>query len=116
MPREPFARTIERWRQFLGQVEETGAAIPGMEGKRAELAAMYERALQLVAERAAHQAAMQTATRELQEILEKGRMKLTLLRAGLKEDLGDGNERLAAFGIRPSRKGSRRRKKPASQE
>ncbi len=116
MPREPYAKTVERWRQFLAQVEETGVKVPGPDGKMAELAAMHERAQQLVTERAVLKAAMQTATQELQEILEKGRMKHTVLRLSLKEELGDGNELLVAFGIRPSRKRSQRRKKPVPLE
>lgn len=116
MPRETFATTVEKWRRLLGQLEVSGVRIPEMDGLKTDLAAMYERAHQLVTERAAHQAAMQTATRELQEILEKGRIKLTVLRLGLKQELGETSEQLAAFDIRPHRKGSRRRKKTLSQE
>jgi hypothetical protein len=116
MPRETYATTVEKWRQFLQQVTETGIDIPGAGETRAELEAMYERACQLVAERAAHEAAGQAATRELREILDKGRIKLTFLRNGVTVELGNDSEKLVAYGIRPLRKGSRRRKGPATEE
>ena len=116
MPRETYATTVEAWRQFLQQVAETGVDIPGLTDKRAELEAMYERACQLVTERAAHDAAKQAATRELREILEKGRLKLTLLRNGLTVELGSSNEKLTAYGIQPFRGRPRRRKGPAPEE
>ncbi len=116
MPREPFAQTVEKWRRLLGAVEESGVSIPGMDILKAELASMYERAHQLVTERDAHKAAMQTATQELQEILKKGRIKLSVLRLGLKQELGETSEQLVAFDIRPARKRSRRRKVPVPQD
>jgi hypothetical protein len=65
---------------------------------------------------AAHEAAGQVATRELQDILEKGRIKLTLLRNGLTVELGVDSEKLVAYGIRPFRRRSRRRKGAAPAE
>jgi hypothetical protein len=116
MPRETYATTVEAWRQFLRQVAETGIDIPGLGEKTAELEAMYERAYQLVTERAALDAAKQAATRELQEILEKGRIKFSLLRNGLTVELGSSSEKLTAYGIQPFRGRPRRRKEPAPEE
>lgn len=116
MPREKFADTVEKWGRFVRQVNETGIEIPGTGNVKDELEEMYRRAHQLVLERDAHTAAKQAATRELQEILEKGRIKLTMLRQSLKVHLGYGNEELTAYDIRPSRGRSRRSKKSAPQE
>lgn len=116
MPRESFAETVEAWGKFLRQLDETGVEIPGFAGMKDELDQMYSRAKQLVAERNALEAAKQAATFELQTILEKGRLKHTVLRQNLKAHLGDANEMLTAYGIRPNRGRPKRRKAPAPEE
>jgi DNA-binding protein H-NS len=116
MPRETFAVTIEKWGRFVRHVNETGIEIPGTGSVKDELEEMYRRARQLVQERAALEAASQAATRELQEILEQGRIKHNMLRQSLKVHLGYGNEELTAYDIRPFRGQSRRSKNPASEE
>ena len=55
------------------------------------------------------EAEKQTVTKELQAILEEGRTVATFLRAGLKQSLGERNEKLTQFGIRPFRGRSRRK-------
>ena len=112
MPRESFAATVEAWGRFLRQLDETGVEIPGFAGKKEELEEMYARAKQLVAERNALEAAKQAATHELQTILEKGRLKHTVLRQHLKVHLGDASSMLTAYGIRPNR--GRAKRRPAS--
>jgi hypothetical protein len=116
MPRETFAVTVEAWGRFLRQMDETGVEIPGFGGKKAELQAMYDRAKELVAERNAHEAAKQAATAELRKILDAGRIKHTLLRQHLTLQLGDRNEKLVAYDIRPRRGRPRRRKTSAPEE
>jgi hypothetical protein len=116
MPREKFADTVDKWGRFVRQVNETGIEIPGTGTAKDELEEMYRRAHQLILERDAHAAAKQAATRELQEILEKGRLKLTMLRQSLKVHLGYESEALTAYDIRPFRGRPRRSKKPAPQE
>lgn len=116
MPRETFAETVEAWGRFVRQVNESGIEMPGTGSAKDDLEAMYNRAHQLIVERRALDAAKQAATRELQEILEKGRMKHTLLRRSLKVNLGFDNETLTAYGIQPSRRRRRRSPEPDSQE
>jgi hypothetical protein len=116
MPRESFAATVEAWGRFLRQLDETGVEIPGFAGKKQELEEMYARAKELVARRNALAAAQQTATHELRQILDKGRMRHTVLRQNLKLLLGDHNEILTAYDMRPNRGRPRRRKKPATDE
>ncbi|HEX3129831.1 MAG TPA: hypothetical protein VH394_21020, partial [Thermoanaerobaculia bacterium] len=76
----------------------------------------YRRAYELVLERDAHDAAKQAATRELQQILEKGRIVHNMLRVGLKVHLGDTNEALTAYDIRPVRARGRRSKGSSPEE
>jgi hypothetical protein len=114
MPRESFAATVEAWGRFLRQLDETGVEIPGFTGKKEELEEMYARAKQLVAERNALEAAKLKATHELRQILDKGCMRHTVLRQNLKLHLGDHNEMLTAYDMRPNRGRPKRRKKPAT--
>ena len=103
MSRESYAATVMGWRMFLDALDEELANAPDMERQVAELAAMYVRAQQLVHERNAHRAAMQTATRELQETLRNGRTTVTYLRNALKVRFGLGSLKLGKFGITPSK-------------
>lgn len=103
MSRESYAATVMGWRMFLDALDEELANAPEMEREVVELAAMYVRAQQLVHERNVHRAAMQTATRELQETLRNGRTTLSYLRQALKIRLGPGSLKLGKFGIRPSK-------------
>ena len=67
-------------------------------------------------ERNALRAAMQTATRELQSLLDTGRVTATYLRKAVRYRYGRDSERLVQFGIRPARKRSRRKKAAPGQE
>jgi hypothetical protein len=116
MPRESFAATVEAWGRFLRQLDETAVEIPGFTGKKEELEEMYARAKQLVAERNALEAAKLKATHELRQILDKGRMRHTVLRQNLKLHLGDQNAMLTAYGIRDKRGRPKRRKASATEE
>jgi len=114
--RESYAATVMGWRMFLDALSEELANAKENKRQVAELAAMYVRAQQLVNERAAHQAAMQTATRELQAILRTGRVTVSYLRSSMKIRFGLDSERLVQFGIKPSRRRSRRKKTDTPQE
>lgn len=103
MSRESYAATVMGWRMFLDALDEELANAPEMERQTVELAALYVRAQQLVNERNAHRAAMQTATRELQETLRNGRITVTYLRNALKVRFGLGSVTLGKFGITPSK-------------
>jgi hypothetical protein len=116
MSRESYAATVMGWRMFLDALNEELAKAPDMERQVAELAAMYIRAQQLVNERNALQAAMQTATRELQAILDTGRVTATYLRKSVKYRFGRDSEQMVQFGMRPARKRSRRKKSDDPQE
>ena len=113
MPRENYAATVTVWRQFLDSVDEEIAQDPYVKRLVAQLEAMYERAQELVYERAALQAAKQTATRELQEILPNGRVTINCLRKMLRYQFGKESPRLIQYGIRPYRRRARSKKEEA---
>ena len=112
MPREPRADTLQDWKRLIDSLGKSVGDIPGLQAYHTRLEEMYNRAVQLVAERAAHDAAKQAATRELNELLEDGRKTLTVMRRWLQEHHGNRSERLVEFDIRPFR-GRPRKKNPA---
>ena len=114
--RENYVATVESWRRILEPMNEEEANAPDIRKQRAELAGMYDQAQELVHRRAVLQAEMQTATRELQAVLQKGRINASYLRKALKFRHGRDSEELVRFGMRPARKRSRRKKDPAPQD
>lgn len=116
MPRESYATTVAGWRMFLDALDEELAGAPEIKKQVAELAAMYVRAQQLVNERNELQAAMQAATRELQTLLQNGRVTTTYLRASLKIKFGADSEKLVQFRIPRSRDRYRRKKAAKPQD
>src|SRR5215210_863950 len=117
--RENYVATVESWRRLLDPMDEKEVQAPNMKKQCAELTAKYERAQQLVHERAVLEAAKQAATRELQTILDTGRTTASYLRAALRVRYGRDSQRLARYGIRPARSArgrSRRKSKPAPKE
>ena len=116
MSRESYVATVTGWRVFLDALDEELAKAPEIERQVAELAAMYIRAQQLVSERNALMASMQAATRELQGILQNGRITASHLHRAIRFRFGRDSDKLIQFGLKPARKRSRRRKAAAPKE
>ena len=110
MPRESFAVTVDSWKRLIDSVGGNADDLQGFEQQRAQLEALFDRARQLAAERDAHDAAKQVATRELQGVLEEGRMLATFLRQTAKQRYGNRSEKLVEFGIQPRRRRPRPRR------
>lgn len=109
MPRESFAATVGSWKLLIDSVGANSGDFQQFEQKREQLEALFARARQLLAERDAHDAAKQLATRELQGVLEEGRMLATFLRQTAKQRYGNRSEKLVEFGVQPRRRRPRRR-------
>lgn len=116
MSRENYVATVESWRRILEPMNEEEANAPDIRKQRAELSGMYDKAQELVQQRRVLQAQMQTATRELQAVLQKGRINASYLRKALKFRHGRDSEELVRFGMQPARKRSRSKKDPAPQD
>ncbi len=118
MPRRSHADTLVRWRRLIDSVAqaEDDPELKDVQPFREQLQEMYQRAFELAQQKAALEAQRQAATREMAELLESGSKTATWIRVWLKEHVGHGNERLAAFDIKPIRKGSRPRKKAPGTE
>lgn len=118
MPRRSHADTLVRWRRLIESVAqaEDDPELQDVRPFRVQLEEMYRQAFELAQKRAALEAQKQAATRELGELLESGSKTATWIRAWLREHVGHESERLAAFDIKPARKGGRPRKKKPSPE
>ena len=116
MSRESYLTTIVRWRLFLDLVDKEMARSEHMERQVALLAELYARAEEIVRERDSLRASMQTATRELQEVLRQGRTALAYLRKAVKVKVPDDSPELHKLGIRTGGRPSRRKKAPAAEE
>jgi hypothetical protein len=111
--RESYAATIVGWRRFLDGLDENLAKTKAMQRQVAMLTALYVRAQELVNERANHRAAMQTATRELQEVLRTGRTATAYLRTAVRAHVPRDSPELHKLGIKLGGRPSGRKKAPA---
>ena len=116
MSRESYLTTVVRWRLFLASVDKDLAKSEAMKRQVALLAALYVQAEKLVQERAALRVSMQTATRELQEVLRNGRTVLDYLQTAVKVQVPPESSELRKLGIKSGGRPSRRKKAPAPQE
>ena len=111
MPRIPIAHTLGELEKLVGSVTpETAAGIPLIGPAFAQLKDCVERIYKLLAEQAFHEARKREATEEIQKLMAVARKKATVVRSGLKLELGESNEDLVRFGIKPFRGRKRRQK------
>lgn len=110
MPRTPIATTTSDWDLLADSVTpEIREGVLQLELAHAKLLRYIEEVRELVRERDFYEARKQEATRKIQERLVKGRKAASVLRVGLKFQLGHDNEALVRFGIKPTRPGKRRK-------
>jgi len=112
MPRTNIAHTLGELEKLVQSVNpEDRAGVPAIGPAYEKLQRYVERIHELVTVRDFHEARKQEATREIQELLELSRKAATVVRVGLKEDIGNTNEallRLASSHCVPSGAGRRR--------
>ena len=97
------AGKIGNWQRLLAPLVANGDDLKHLEVPRAQLTAMAAQAVDLKKQQAAHRAAKQTATQQLQEMLTEGERLATLLRQAVKQHYGIRAEKLAEFGLQPFR-------------
>ncbi len=111
MPRTTIATTTADWERLAQSVtEEDRERIPQLVRAHAKLARFIEETRKLVAQRNYYEARKQEATRKIQRRLADGRKAATMVRVWIKDGLGDDNEELARFGMKPVRARKRRQK------
>lgn len=113
MSRDSYAATIVGWQRFLDGLDEDLAKSEPMKRQMALLLAMYVRAQELVRQRDDLRASMQTATRELQDVLRTGRTAAAYLRTAVKVQVPRDSPELVKLGIKLGGRPSGRRKSSA---
>lgn len=115
MPRTTIATTTADWERLTGSVtEEDLKRIPPLVQAHAKLVRFLKETQKLVAQRNYYEARKQEATRKIQQRLEDGRKAATVVRVWIKDGLGDDNEELVRFGMKPLSARKRRRKSEAT--
>lgn len=111
MARRNHADTIEVWRRILDSTDEEAKEYPELKSARSKLAKIHKRVVELSVEQARLAAAKQAATREMQDLLEKGSKTANFLRLGLRLHHGNKSPKLIEHGVEPVRSGRPRKKK-----
>lgn len=115
MPRTTIATTTADWEKLAGAVtEEDLKRIPPLVQAHAKLVRFLKETQKLVAQRNYYEARKQEATRKIQQRLEGGRKTATVVRVWIKDGLGDDNEELVRFGMKPLSARKRRKKSGAT--
>jgi hypothetical protein len=119
MPRETYENTVVDWQFLLDHLDQELARSENIKGQVAELESLYARAQQLDLQRNELRAALASATREIQQVLRKGRTTAAYLRTAVKAMVPRESAELRKLGIklggRPS-KPSRRKRTSDSQK
>lgn len=98
-----YAGTLGEWMRFLQALVANGGDLGHLEGSRAKLAGILERAQGLTEQQAAATAVKQEASRQFRTLLVEGRRLHTVLHLAVKEHYGIRSEKLAEFGMQPFR-------------
>ncbi|HEV7508069.1 MAG TPA: hypothetical protein VGS07_24515 [Thermoanaerobaculia bacterium] len=111
MPRTGRNHTVGRWTNLTVSVTpEIVEKLPMLKPLLPKLIELEADVDRLVTERDFYQARKQETSRKIQDALVEGRKVAHVIRVGLRHLLGDGNEGLVAFGIKPFRGKKRSRK------
>jgi hypothetical protein len=100
MPRETFETTVVDWHFLLEHLDKELARSEGIKGQVAELESLYARAQQLHIQRNELRAALASATREIEQVLRKGRTTAAYLRTAVKAMVPRESPELRKLGIK----------------
>ena len=110
MPRTSYADVVTDWEQLGGSIATNSTDLPNLEAHRVELLGLLVQVRALTVQQGIHKANFQQASKELQELMARGRKLATFLRAGIKQRYGNRSEKLVEFRVQPLR--SRKRARP----
>jgi hypothetical protein len=111
MPKTSLADFVTDWETLLKNVSDAAAELPNMDVYKGVLEQLLANAKDGIALSHARRGLKQQETKNLQELIAKGRDAALQLRSAVKAHFGPRSERLLQFGMTPLRK----RKKAAVQ-
>jgi len=103
MPRTSYADVVTDWEQLGSSLATNVTDLPNLEAYRVELVGLLERFRALTVQQGIHKANFQQASKDLQEVIARGRKLATFLRAGIKHRYGNRSEKLVEFRVQPLR-------------
>ena len=112
MPKTSLADFVTDWETLLKNVSDAAAELPNMDVYKAALDQLLASAKDGIALSHARRGQKQQETKDLQELIGKGKDAAAKLRSAIKAHFGPKSEMLLKFGMAPIRK---RKKKTESQ-
>jgi len=100
---QTYKGKIEDWNRLQERLNANATELAHLDGLRAQLGPVLEKARQIAAAQAAQKAAKQEASRTLKSVVLEGDRLANLLRTALKQHYGIRAEKLAEFGMQPFR-------------
>lgn len=110
MPKSSLADFVTDWETLLKNVSDAAAELPNLDVYKAALDQLLTSAKSGIALSHANRGLKQQQTKDLRELIGKGKDAASQLRSALKAHFGPKSEMLLKFGITPVRK---RKKAPA---
>ncbi|MES1244181.1 MAG: hypothetical protein ABUT39_21430 [Acidobacteriota bacterium] len=98
-----LADYLQDWELLLAALEQNQGDLPQLEIARTKLSGLLEEARTLLPLQAAHAAAKQSTSQQLEAVLISGRKVATVIRFTIKEHYGNRNEKLTEFHLQPFR-------------
>lgn len=105
-----YTGVLGSWRELLPPLAAHAGDLPHLEGLRAKLVGLLNRADEIIHRQGLLAADRQELTEELRSVLTSGQRTAAHLRSGVKEHYGPRSQRLSEFGLQPFRG---RKTKPA---
>lgn len=98
-----YAGVVKGWKELAGGVNNNLKALPYLELHMQQLSGMAAEVDSLTIEQAAHTAAKQEVTKQIEERIDLGQKLATFLRVGVRQHYGNQSEKLVEFGLQPFR-------------
>jgi len=103
MPRTSYADVVTDWEQLGSSLTTNITDLPNLESYRTELLGLLEQVRALTVQQGIHKANFQQASKDLKEVMNRGKKLATFLRAGIKHRYGNRSEKLVEFRVQPLR-------------
>lgn len=116
MPNASQADFLAEWEHFLKAAAANVDSLAFLEGHRTELTAVVEGIKVTRNRQDTARAELQQATRDLEDLMARGRDLALRMRNGVRTQFGVTSEKLVEFGMQPRRKPQRNSKKKKAEK
>jgi hypothetical protein len=96
-----YAGVVKGWKDLTGGLNNNLTDLPYLELHVQQLSGMASEVESLSTEQAAHTAAKQDVTKQIEALIDLGQKLATFLRVGVRQHYGNRSEKLVEFGLQP---------------